>query len=142
MTRDQPAHVEPSKHSTDELAHLLRRADGVVDVSRGAFSGRQSIRHDVQDLRHAGQAVAPQGVIAPETLEAATRVAHNFARRSMPSVGAAGHQSDISGEIPNNEPRGEVAAILGTTAIAMDGSSGEFQPLADLPFKTRCVPPR
>ena len=38
MTREQPAHIEPSPHSTDEVDELLRHVEGRVDVSRGAGS--------------------------------------------------------------------------------------------------------
>lgn len=38
MTREQPAHIEPSVHSTDEVDAFLRDVEGRVDVSRGAGS--------------------------------------------------------------------------------------------------------
>ena len=38
MTREHPAHIEPSEHSTDEVDEFLRHVEGNVDVSRGAGS--------------------------------------------------------------------------------------------------------
>ena len=38
MTREQPAHIEPSRHSTEEVDEFLRHVEGRVDVSRGAGS--------------------------------------------------------------------------------------------------------
>ena len=38
MTREQPAHVEPSKHSTDEVDDFLDMVEGNVDVTPGAGS--------------------------------------------------------------------------------------------------------
>jgi hypothetical protein len=38
MTREQPAHIEPSRHSTKEVDELLRQVEGRVDVSRGTDS--------------------------------------------------------------------------------------------------------
>ena len=38
MTRQQPAHIEPSEHSTEEVDEFLRHVEGNVDVNRGAGS--------------------------------------------------------------------------------------------------------
>ena len=38
MTQQQPAHIEPSRHSTDEVDEFLRHVEGNVDVSKGAGS--------------------------------------------------------------------------------------------------------
>jgi hypothetical protein len=38
MTQQQPAHIEPSKHSTDEVDAFLRQVEGNVDTSKGAGS--------------------------------------------------------------------------------------------------------
>ncbi len=38
MTRQQPAHIEPSEHSTDEVDAFLDMVEGNVDVTRGAGS--------------------------------------------------------------------------------------------------------
>lgn len=51
MTREQPAHIEPSRHSTDEVDELLRHVEGNVDVSQGA--GSPAIKPN-KDLREDG----------------------------------------------------------------------------------------
>ena len=38
MTQQQPAHIEPSEHSTDEVDEFLRHVEDNVDVSKGAGS--------------------------------------------------------------------------------------------------------
>lgn len=38
MTREQPAHIEPSKHTTDEVDEFLDLVQGNVDVTPGAGS--------------------------------------------------------------------------------------------------------
>ncbi len=38
MTEQQTAHIEPSRHSTDEVDEKLRQVEGNVDVSIGAGS--------------------------------------------------------------------------------------------------------
>ncbi len=38
MTRERPAHIEPSRDSTEEVDGLLRHVDGRVDVTQGAGS--------------------------------------------------------------------------------------------------------
>jgi hypothetical protein len=38
MTREQPAHIEPSKHSTDEVDKFLDMVEDNVDSTPGAGS--------------------------------------------------------------------------------------------------------
>ena len=38
MTRQNPAHIEPSKHSTDEVDEFLREVEDKVDDAPGAGS--------------------------------------------------------------------------------------------------------
>jgi 3,4-dihydroxy-2-butanone 4-phosphate synthase len=38
MTSQPPGHIEPSRHSTDEVDEFLRHTEGNVDVSKGAGS--------------------------------------------------------------------------------------------------------
>ena len=38
MTHQQPAHIEPSRHSTKQVDEFLRHVEDGVDVSRGASS--------------------------------------------------------------------------------------------------------
>jgi hypothetical protein len=38
MTKQQTAHIEPSKHSTEEVDEFLRHVESHVDVSKGAGS--------------------------------------------------------------------------------------------------------
>jgi hypothetical protein len=38
MTQERTAHIEPSKHSTEEVDEFLRHTEGNVDVSKGAGS--------------------------------------------------------------------------------------------------------
>ena len=38
MTRQNPAHIEPSEHSTDEVDEFLRQTEENVDVDSGAGS--------------------------------------------------------------------------------------------------------
>ncbi len=52
MTREQPAHIEPSRHSTDEVDEFLRHVEGHVDVSEGA--GSPAIKPNT-DLREDGK---------------------------------------------------------------------------------------
>ena len=52
MTREQPAHIEPSRHSTDEVDEFLRHVEDRVDVSRGA--GSPAIKPN-KDLREDGK---------------------------------------------------------------------------------------
>jgi hypothetical protein len=52
MTREQPAHIEPSRHSTDEVDEFLRGVESRVDVSRGA--GSPAIKPN-KDLREDGR---------------------------------------------------------------------------------------
>jgi len=51
MTREQPAHIEPSRHSTEEVDEFLRHVEGRVDVSHGA--GSPAIK-PTKDLREDG----------------------------------------------------------------------------------------
>lgn len=52
MTREQTAHIEPSRHSTDEVDEALRQVEGRVDVSKGA--GSPAIKPNT-DLREDGK---------------------------------------------------------------------------------------
>lgn len=52
MTQQKPAHIEPSKHSTDEVDAFLRQVEGNVDTSIGA--GSPAIKPDT-DLREDGK---------------------------------------------------------------------------------------
>lgn len=52
MTREQPAHIEPSRHSTDEVDESLRHVESRVDASRGA--GSPAIKPNT-DLREDGK---------------------------------------------------------------------------------------
>jgi hypothetical protein len=38
MTPEQPSHIEPSRHSTEEVDEFLRHVEERVDVTRGAGS--------------------------------------------------------------------------------------------------------
>ncbi len=38
MTPDKSAHIEPSRHSTEEVDEFLRHVEGNVDTSKGAGS--------------------------------------------------------------------------------------------------------
>ena len=38
MTQQPPAHIEPSKHSTDEVDEFLRHVESHIDPSKGAGS--------------------------------------------------------------------------------------------------------
>jgi len=38
MTQQQSAHIEPSRHSTDEVDEFLRHVEGNVDTTKGAGS--------------------------------------------------------------------------------------------------------
>jgi len=49
MTTRQPAHIEPSKHSTDEVDEFLRHVEGNVDVNRGAGSPAIKPNKDLRD---------------------------------------------------------------------------------------------
>lgn len=49
MTRTQPAHIEPSRHSTDEVDEFLRHVESHVDVSRGAGSPAIKPNKDLRD---------------------------------------------------------------------------------------------
>ncbi len=49
MTREQDAHIEPSRHSTDEVDAFLRHVEGHVDVSRGAGSPAIKPNKDLGD---------------------------------------------------------------------------------------------
>lgn len=46
MTKEQAAHIEPSKHSTEEVDEFLRHVEGNVDVSKGA--GSPAIKPNVE----------------------------------------------------------------------------------------------
>jgi len=52
MTREHPARIEPSRHSTDEVDKFLHEVQGRVDVSRGA--GSPAIKPNA-DLREDGK---------------------------------------------------------------------------------------
>ena len=52
MTRDQTAHIEPSRHSTEEVDEILRHVEDGVDVTRGA--GSPAIKPN-KDLREDGK---------------------------------------------------------------------------------------
>lgn len=54
MTREQPAHVEPSKHSTDEVDDFLDMVEGNVDGTPGA--GSPAIKPNI-DLGEDGKPV-------------------------------------------------------------------------------------
>jgi hypothetical protein len=163
MTRDQPAHAEPSRDSTDDVDEFLRHAQRIVDVTKGAGSpalepakdrrdggrpadgtpnGRGSEAPDQgpQGHRGADRADAPGRMITPETLAAATRVAHHRARRSMPSAGSAAQQPAASNRTQPQEPRGEVAAMPGVTAMASSGAPQAFLPPADPPSQPGRMP--
>ena len=49
MTRHQPAHIEPSEHSTDEVDEKLRQIEGNVDITRGAGSPVIKPNKDLRD---------------------------------------------------------------------------------------------
>ncbi len=49
MTREQPAHIEPSEHSTDEVDGFLRQVEGGVDRSVGAGSPAIKPNKDLRD---------------------------------------------------------------------------------------------
>jgi hypothetical protein len=38
MSPEAPAHIEPSRHTTDEVDEFLRHVESHVDVSKGAGS--------------------------------------------------------------------------------------------------------
>jgi hypothetical protein len=52
MTPEQPSHIEPSRHSTEEVDEFLRHVEQRVDVSRGA--GSPAIKPNT-DLREDGK---------------------------------------------------------------------------------------
>ena len=52
MTRQQSSHIEPSKHSTDEVDAKLRQVESNVDTSIGA--GSPAIKPNL-DLREDGK---------------------------------------------------------------------------------------
>lgn len=52
MTREHPAHIEPSEHSTAEVDEKLEQVEGNVDVERGA--GSPAIKPN-KDLREDGK---------------------------------------------------------------------------------------
>ena len=52
MTREQPAHIEPSPHSTEEVDEFLRHVESGVDVTQGA--GSPAIKPNT-DLRESGK---------------------------------------------------------------------------------------
>ncbi len=52
MTREHPAHIEPSEHSTDEVDEKLREVEHKVDTARGA--GSPAIKPN-KDLREDGK---------------------------------------------------------------------------------------
>ena len=52
MTREQPAHIEPSEHSTAEVDQKLRDVESNLDVERGA--GSPAIKPN-KDLREDGK---------------------------------------------------------------------------------------
>ncbi len=49
MTREQTAHIEPSRHSTDEVDEFLRHVEGHVDVAHGAGSPAIKPNKDLGD---------------------------------------------------------------------------------------------
>lgn len=49
MTTQESAHIEPSKHSTDEVDAFLRQVEGNVDTSRGAGSPAIKPNKDLGD---------------------------------------------------------------------------------------------
>lgn len=49
MTRQQPAHIEPSEHSTEEVDEKLRQVEGNVDINRGAGSPAIKPNKDLRD---------------------------------------------------------------------------------------------
>jgi hypothetical protein len=52
MTQQQTAHIEPSKHSTEEVDTFLQHVEGNVDTSKGA--GAPAIKPST-DLREDGK---------------------------------------------------------------------------------------
>ena len=52
MTRDQPAHIEPSRHSTVEVDEKLREVEDKVD--RGVGAGSPAIKPN-KELRDDGK---------------------------------------------------------------------------------------
>jgi hypothetical protein len=52
MTRQNPAHIEPSEHSTKEVDEKLRQVEGNVDPAQGA--GSPAIKPN-KDLREDGK---------------------------------------------------------------------------------------
>jgi len=49
MTSGQPAHIEPSRHSTDEVDAFLDMVEDNVDVSQGAGSPAIKPNKDLDD---------------------------------------------------------------------------------------------
>ena len=49
MTRQQPAHIEPSEHSTNEVGEKLRQVEGNVDITPGAGSPAIKPNKDLRD---------------------------------------------------------------------------------------------
>ena len=49
MTSEQTAHIEPSKHSTDEVDEFLNMVEGNVDVAPGAGSPAIMPNTDLDD---------------------------------------------------------------------------------------------
>lgn len=55
MTREHPAHIEPSEHSTSEVDEKLREVENKVDIAPGA--GSPAIKPN-KDLREDGKPVS------------------------------------------------------------------------------------
>ena len=49
MTRQQPSHVEPSEHSTDEVDAILEQVEVNVDTTPGAGSPAIKPNKDLSD---------------------------------------------------------------------------------------------
>ena len=49
MTHQQPAHIEPSEHSTDEVDEFLRHTEDNVDATPGAGSPAIKPNKDLRD---------------------------------------------------------------------------------------------
>ena len=49
MTRQNPAHIEPSRHSTDEVDEFLRQVEDKVDDAPGAGSPAIKPNKDLRD---------------------------------------------------------------------------------------------
>lgn len=49
MTREHPAHIEPSEHSTPEVDQKLREVESKVDTAQGAGSPAIKPNKDLRD---------------------------------------------------------------------------------------------